>query len=260
MVKYVECERDGYTRRGMLHVPEGASRENPVPMVIILHGFTGDKCESKFIHVALSRKLCAEGIASVRFDFVGSGESDGEFADMTLLTEVEDTLAILKFVKGLDFVDKNRIALHGMSQGGMVAFLTAARHPEEFVCLSTWSPALCIHHDASSYQCQEVSLKGIDEQGYADFHGLKLGAAYRRVGAELNVYEEAPHYRGPVQIVHGDSDLCVPYEFSVRMKEVLGDQCNLVLMPGGDHSADSIRHNEMRYSNAVGFLKKHLLG
>src|SRR5574344_362483 len=58
-----------------------------IPMVIICHGFCGNKNEP--LHKALSDSLLSKGIASIRFDFNGHGESDGDFQEMTVLNEIE---------------------------------------------------------------------------------------------------------------------------------------------------------------------------
>lgn len=258
MMKYVECNRDSFTLRGMLHIPEGASAENKVPMVIILNGFGGDRNDCFGILVKLSRMLCQEGIASARFDYMGSGESDGDFSDMSILTETKDAECILQYVKTLEFVDAGKIALHGFSQGGMVAFLTAAKHPDEIVGISTWAPALCIHDCCRDRDIMGVSIKDIEEKGWVDYHGTRLGEIYYRDGINSNVYDVAANYRGPVQIVHGKADSAVPFMYSVKMKNLLGDACTLQLVDGMDHVADSVEFNEIRLAAAYDFLKKVL--
>ena len=97
MQKAVEIESRNLTLRGMLHIPDNAPGK--VPVVCIFHGFTGTKVEPHFIFVKLSRRLEKTGIASLRFDFGGSGESDGDFEDMTILTELDDAKAILDYAK-----------------------------------------------------------------------------------------------------------------------------------------------------------------
>lgn len=82
MQNAVELQSRGLTLRGMLHIPANISGK--IPMVVIFHGFTGNKMEPHFILVKLSRLLETKGIASVRFDFAGSGESDGDFSEMTI--------------------------------------------------------------------------------------------------------------------------------------------------------------------------------
>jgi alpha/beta superfamily hydrolase len=95
MQKAVEIQSRNLTLRGMLHIPEGVSGK--VPIVCIFHGFTGNKMEPHFIFVKLSRMLEARGIASIRFDFGGSGESDGDFIDMTISHELEEAIDFFKF-------------------------------------------------------------------------------------------------------------------------------------------------------------------
>ena len=56
-----------------------------------------------FLEAAQRLEQC--GIASARFDFMGSGESDGELVEMSLRSECADADRILDFVKTLDFVD-----------------------------------------------------------------------------------------------------------------------------------------------------------
>ena len=60
--------------------------------------------------MSFSRLLARQGIASARFDFLGSGESDGEFQDMTLSGEIADAGAILDWLGRVRGVDRRLIA------------------------------------------------------------------------------------------------------------------------------------------------------
>jgi alpha/beta superfamily hydrolase len=42
--------------------------------------------------------LVEKGIATVRFDFRGSGDSEGEFSEMSPLTELRDAEEVYSFV------------------------------------------------------------------------------------------------------------------------------------------------------------------
>lgn len=70
------------------------------------------------IHI-LPRVLEANGIACLRFDFYGCGESDGEFEEMTFTGLLEDTQDVYEWLKGQDFVDTDKIILSGQSMGGI---------------------------------------------------------------------------------------------------------------------------------------------
>src|SRR6516165_8124503 len=117
--------RSGRWLRGMVHRPvEVAWR--PAPCVVFFHGFTGDRMESHWIFVKCSRALAFHGIASLRFDFYGSGESDGQFDEVTLQGEVSDAEAAVEFFRKQKGVDGRRLGLCGLSLGGAVAACVAA--------------------------------------------------------------------------------------------------------------------------------------
>lgn len=86
--------------------------------MIICHGFGGNRDRGTTYMVA--KQLPNEGIATLRFDFNGHGQSDGKMKDMTVLNEVEDAKCVYQYAAGLPFVDRERIAMLGASQGGVV--------------------------------------------------------------------------------------------------------------------------------------------
>ena len=96
----VTFEVHGQRIAGVLDIPVGVKHP---PVVLMLHGYTGTRNEwsSKAVPEGLFGR-CAlamqnKGIASLRFDFRGSGESDGKFEDMTVESEITDALAAIDF-------------------------------------------------------------------------------------------------------------------------------------------------------------------
>lgn len=92
----------------------------PHPGVVICHPHPlyGGDMENGVV-VALSRAITARGMAALRFNFRGVGESLGTFAEG--VGEVEDALRAVLFLSGRDEVDPDRIGIAGYSFGGMVA-------------------------------------------------------------------------------------------------------------------------------------------
>lgn len=111
MEEIVKINRACLTLIGTLIVPDLRPHEK-CPLVIILHGFTGNKNESML--KSISDQLLKHKIASLRCDFNAHGESEGKFEDMTVMNEIEDAREFLRFAKGLNFVEK--ISLVGHSQ------------------------------------------------------------------------------------------------------------------------------------------------
>jgi len=106
----VVFESKGQQVVGMLHLPEGPGR---FPAALLLHGFTGTKVEPHRMFVKISRTLAEHGIASLRFDFRGSGDSAGDFEDMTIRSEVADSLEAIKFLARHKHINSRRLALIG---------------------------------------------------------------------------------------------------------------------------------------------------
>lgn len=118
------------------HRPPG---NNPVPAVLICHGFAGTKVGKHRLYVRLSEHLARQGIASLRLDFRGCGDSEGSFDETTLEDQVSDTLAGLRYLICRDGIDIERIGLLGRSMGGAVAVVAAKRFGD-IKSLALWCP------------------------------------------------------------------------------------------------------------------------
>ena len=115
---------------GTLAMPEG---DGPFPASLLLHGFTGTRHELPVVGTEdtmfsrAARWLGERGVASLRIDFRGSGESEGAWQDTTFSSQISDTIAALDYLEMLEGVDSGRISILGLSQGGLVAAATAGR-------------------------------------------------------------------------------------------------------------------------------------
>jgi len=256
--KAVEFTYNGKTLRGMLHLPEGVSEK--VPMVVMFHGFTGNKVESHFIFVKMSRALEKVGIGSVRFDFYGSGESDGDFSEMTFSGELEDARQILDFVKRQPTTDVERIGLLGLSMGGAIAGIIARERKEDVKALVLWAPAfnmpeLIMGEGARQYGAIMESL------GYVDIGGLKLDRAFVEDIAKFNIFELSRGYEGKVLIVHGTNDEAIEYRISDRiLQEVYGDNAFRVTIEGADHTFKNLEWERKAIEESVKFFERELKG
>ena len=121
-----------------LHLPEGAHHRK-VPLIVLLHGFVGSKVGEHRLFVKAARHFTEKGYGVFRFDFSGCGESDGDYADVTVTKQLSEVQAVLNYVSVLPEVDANNIILIGHSLGGAVASLTAAKD-RRIRKLILWSP------------------------------------------------------------------------------------------------------------------------
>lgn len=257
MEKYVELKGENGILRGMMHIPDDG--QDKYPMVVMFHGFCDDRNEINFVHTELSRRLCKEGIASVRFDFYGSGESDGEFREVTVSKEVNDGIAIIDYVRSLDFVNNDRVAIHGLSLGGCVASMVAGIKQEEICALSLWCPApdLIYNLQSSKTLCRQ-DVSDIEELGYADVEGLYFSVDFYRDALTLDPYKVASNYKGPVNLVHGDKDITASVNCSYEYKKIFKERANLLIVKGAEHRFLSFEYRAARMNSAMEFLVSHL--
>jgi putative redox protein len=114
--------------------------DRPVAYALFAHCFT---CSKNYKGVArVSRALAAEGLAVLRFDFTGLGESEGDFADTTFSSNVEDLLA------AADFMERELEApkiLIGHSLGGAAVLQAAARIPSARAVATIAAPSSTDH-------------------------------------------------------------------------------------------------------------------
>lgn len=251
MQKAVEIvNRRGQTLRGMLHAPDGAGGK--VPIVAIYHGFTGNKMEPHFIFVKLSRALEKKGIASVRFDFAGSGESDGDFIDMTVSGEITDAQDILDYARSLELADKERTGIVGLSLGGAIASSVAGTQRDKVKSLVLWAPA---GHVLKRMTNDPDATKSMQEKGYFDLGGLLLGRGFVDDVGRVDIYADAALYDKKVLIVHGSADQSVPlYISSDEYAQVYGDRMELRVIEGADHTFNKKEWEEAAIGATVGYL------
>lgn len=257
MQKAVEVQSRNLTLRGMLHVPDNASGK--IPVVCIFHGFTGTKVEPHFIFVKLSRLLEKEGIASVRFDFGGSGESDGDFSGMTLYTELDDANAILDYARSLPFADAGRIGVVGLSMGGTIASVLAGDRREDIAALCLWAPAGNMG-ELITRGWKAEDIQSFRDKGWRDIGGLTIGRGFLDSAMELDVFGRAALYDKRVLLLHGDRDEIVPCQVSERYLDVYDGRADLHIVKGADHTFNRREWEEEVLDYTVGFLRGELIG
>ena len=256
MIRHHDFHHNGLTLRSTVHIPEGSAGTR-WPTAVFVHGFTSNRLELPNF-VGMSRLLETGGIASVRFDLSGHGESDGDFFDVTISGEIAETRAVLRTVRTFDFVDPDRIGLVGMSMGGVVAGIVAAEEPG-ISALCLWSPAAVAPFEIGSGYLKGRSLAAeVEEKGYVDADGYRMSPALVEDIAGLDVYGRSRAYAGPVHILHGDKDDITPLEYVRRYLDHYDGNAELEIVEGADHAWGSVPHRTTLHQSTLRFLRRHL--
>lgn len=211
----VKFQVDNQTVVGTLNIPDGI--KSP-PAVLLLHGFTGSRDEEEIpsvkegIFKRAARMWADKGIASLRIDFRGSGESDGKYENTTLEGQIKDGIAGLKFLEKSGKVNKRKLSIVGWSMGGVVATGVAAQSDTKLASVSLWNPA-------TNMMMVLINLIGLDgfKKGLATKEGpvdyampwggnVKLSREFILSLQRVDAPAEISHYKGPLLVAVGSND------------------------------------------------------
>lgn len=255
--KFIEFANHGLALRGMLHLPGG---EGPFPGVLLLHGFTGQRMEPHFIFVKTARRLAASGIAAMRFDFGGSGESEGLFENMSVLTELADAEAALSFLASQEQVDESRLGVLGLSLGGCVAALLLGEKSLSAAVLWSAVADLSLVISLLAPPDAKDSLKKL---GKVPFGGHWVGRRFIEDARGAEPLAAISRSRADVLIVHGTEDPTVPPEHARRYEKAAGErkeaETKLVFIKNATHTYDTVEHEEKVIGLSLDWFREKLL-
>jgi len=245
MQKYVEIKKkENVYLRGYLNFPEQAKK-----IVVMFHGFTGNKTEHGRMFKTISELFEKENIASLRFDFFGNGESDGKFHEFTFDSLTEDAKLIIDYALKIKGVDK--IVLMGFSMGGAIAAHMATKLPQVVDALVLWSPAGNIKQIIENYYLRNPKL----ENGHADYLGFEISENLVESFRKFEPYENLKNFRNSVLIIHGKKDLAVNYEFGEKYSKEF-PKAKFSIIENAGHGYDNVDSRISLFSQTIDFLKK----
>jgi pimeloyl-ACP methyl ester carboxylesterase len=247
-VKHIALRRAGLTLRGVLE----KQGDGPAPLVIMLHGFGGrmDAFPGGWMQ-EWNDALIAAGFATLRFDFSGHGDSEGEFRDMTLFSEIEDAAAFLRWAMTLP--DVTDIHLLGHSQGGVVAGMLAGYYHDKIGKLVMLAPAASLKTDAIEGTCMGVRYDPQHIPEALQIGRSLTGGFYFRIAQTLPIHEVTAQFAGPALAVIGGADTVVHAENIRRYGETM-PHCQVVEYPTLDHGLGGTEHAQS-VLEVVEFLK-----
>lgn len=117
-----ETEINGKVVSGILFKPKDATADNPLPAVVLTHGYLNNREMQLQNAIELARR----GFVVLTVDREGHGnyENSGEQSAMMATSGLYDSV---KYLYNMDYVDKDKIGISGHSMGGMTTALTLSQ-------------------------------------------------------------------------------------------------------------------------------------
>ncbi|HEY0438101.1 MAG TPA: alpha/beta hydrolase [Phenylobacterium sp.] len=207
----------------------------PGPTVVWLGGFRSDMTGAKA--EALAQWAAAQGRAYVRFDYLGHGQSSGDFgAKGTITRWREDALAVL------DALVEGPAVLVGSSMGGWIACLAAMARPQRVSAMALVAPAADFTGKLMAPEIPPEGRAALDRDGVwlrPSLYGepYPITRALLEDGARWSILgSQAVPVAVPVRILQGGADPDVPWRHALELAlQLKGDDVVFSLIKDGDH-------------------------
>ncbi|HEY1590700.1 MAG TPA: alpha/beta hydrolase [Solirubrobacteraceae bacterium] len=262
----------GMRLAGTLCVPPRADDDLPVAAVLLCQGLSGVK---HLVLPEVADRLSSHGFASLRFDYAGYGDSDGDRGWIDPRARVADAAHALERLAAHEAVDEARLGAYGHSLGGPVAIALAARESRVRAVVSVSGPGSGVDLLRSlrpSWEWIEFKRRVREARERRASTGDGTPVALDEIfpfSPEFRArYEELKRRGGSSAIAAGDElgtsrfyletvDAIVDFHPEDEVRR-LGD-CPLLLVHGEDDDVAPVETVEPVYANAPQTKRWHVL-
>ena len=198
-----------------------------------MSGFMSDMNGSKAL--ALEQHCQEQGLAFLRFDYMGHGNSSGNFADGTIGLWAQNALT------AFDELTEGPQKIVGSSMGGWMMILTAVRRPERVAGLVGIAAAPDFTEDLLPKQLTEIQLSKIQEDGFVVIPSeyeipYTITKKLLDDGTQHLVLRNEIPLDCPVRLLHGLEDTSVPWNTALKIKKMVRSKdVEVTLIKDGDH-------------------------
>lgn len=209
-------------------------------VVLICHGFRGEKTGPNRTFVSLARALASYGISSLRFDQYGSGDSKGEFID----SRFNDWISVIQTM-ARRYLDQGRqVALFGQSMGGSAVICAAAG--VDVSAVVSWVP------DASTDRFVP------DPRGFVEEGGQRVDNAFWAEAHRADIVGKMRQVTAPCYLVFGTNDEYVSAENREALINASKPTDQIDMFDGYPHSAWNFEQADDIIRRSTAFLARYL--
>ena len=220
---------------GILALPRAGGAARSYPAVLMLHGFASQKDEVGDMYLREARSLGELGVASLRIDFAGTGDSQQPYTANTWTGMVADAVTAYDWLVANSRVIDDRVGVLGFSMGSKVGLGLIAERPG-VAAFASWSGAL---YDGipdgfiGLYADAQANGSVVLDLGFAV---VELSLAWFDTMLASTPLTDAAGYEGSVLAVAGSEDTTVDPSVSQAFLATLNSPDEtLQIIQGADH-------------------------
>jgi putative redox protein len=247
--RHEEVTFDGVETRlsGSLQIPDGDIRGG----VVLAHCFTCSRSYKVIRNLATG--IEDGGYAVLRFDFTGLGESDGDFAETSLTTNVGDLEAATRYMQLRGF---GSCALVGHSLGGAAALLAARESPEIRAVATVAAPSTA-EHVRHLFDEDDIETALSSGRVHVKIAGrpFEISAEFFKDLGRQSTLDHITNLRRPLLVVHGTADQVIGIEESEKVFSAARQPRWFAAIPDANHLFTRHEHAERAAGAIVAFLR-----
>jgi len=214
--------------------------DEPIAYALFAHCFT---CSKDYKGVArVSRALAAEGVAVLRFDFTGLGESEGKFADATFSSNIADLAAAADYMSREFQAPK---ILIGHSLGGAAVLQAAARIPSAAAVATIATPS-STEHLAGMIRSNHAEIESTGEaEVRIAGRTFKIRKEFVDDLSAVNMHDATAGLGRALLVFHSPADTIVGIDHAQQIFEAANDPKSFISLDTADHllsDADDARY------------------
>jgi putative redox protein len=180
----------------------------------------------------IANHLARLGVAVLRFDFTGLGSSQGEFANTSFASNVED------LVKAAEYMRQQGEApsiLIGHSLGGAAVLAAATEIPDVKGVVTIGAPADAEHVlEMFDDKIDEIEKNGFAEVSLAG-RPIKIGKSFIEAARETKLTDRIAKIRGSILVLHSPLDQTVGIGNATRIFQAAKHPKSFVSLGEADH-------------------------
>ena len=198
------------TLGGTLYLPKGGQA---LGAVVVTHS-ASKPLRDAALYQHLTEMLPPLGVAVLTYDRRGSGKSGGDLKDSDYAMLADDAIAAVRMLKGDPRIDPERIGIWGLSQGGWLSLLAAARSSDVRFVVSIAAPVV-----TPDVQMMFRSENAMRINGYPEAEIDQMRATRKAVDDYMRGSGDRAAAQGPVDAVKTE-----PWFDLLYLGEVVGDR------------------------------------
>lgn len=221
---------EGNTLAGRLEKPDG----KVWAYAIFAHCFT---CSKNVLAASrIPKRLAEQGIAVLRFDFTGLGNSEGDFSNTNFSSNVEDLVSAFH---AIEHRYEAPALIIGHSLGGAAALKAAGRIPE-LKALATIAAPSDVDHVVCHFK---DGLDEIEEKGQANIElagrSFTIKKQFIEDIKETTLLKEVGEIRTPLLVMHSPFDKTVAVDHAAKIFSSAMHPKSFISLNKADHLVSS---------------------